>query len=247
MENPLEEVIEWLEAGEAADYRAGVRLLEAHGRNRSLVSQLQRKESANNHEKLRYELVKIGCGGRLADVSEVLSHFAQAVQKAVPAALASLAVAALTQPEEPAPGVEQVPEAARGQVEDLTRLMQQVYNQRCQLSNTLGELPEGEGPRVVAEILSLQNQYNALSGKRRSLLAGEPVAELPTPPAAGDVAAAPADRADLLQKRGNLRSQVSKAKAAAAKHPDDALKAEKVAKLLVELDVLETQIKQLPA
>lgn len=245
MENRLEEIIAWLEAGDAADYQAGVTLLEKHSKTRSLLNQLRRKESANNFEKLRYELVKVGCDGRLEDVSEVLNHFAQAVAGAV-------ALVEVPEPEQPAPARDQVPEASRCAVDELTQLMQRLHNQRVQLSNSLAGLPEGDGPRVVAEILALQNQYNALAEKRRRLATGQEAApESPaddTMPVDGPpVAAAPADRAGLLQRRNNLRANLSKAKGAATKNPDDQAKAEKVAKLAVELDVLELQIKQLPA
>ncbi|MBF9239466.1 hypothetical protein I2I05_18885 [Hymenobacter sp. BT683] len=249
MEN-LEKVIAWLEAGDAADYRAGVLLLQELTGHRSLVNTLLKKESAGHREKLTYELCKVGCEGRLADVGEVMNHFAQAVQGATAPSVnlvTSVTMPALLVEVEPAP--QAVPEAVQGQVDELTQLMQRVYNQRCQLSNSLADLPEADGPRVVGEILSLQNQYNALSEKRRRLVAGEPTQVEPTAPvapAAGE-AAPVVDRAELLQKRGNLRSQVSKAKKAAAKTPDDQLKAEKVAKLQVELDTLELQIKQLPA
>lgn len=37
MEHTLEKVVSWLEAGEAADYRTGVLLLQEHCRNRGLV------------------------------------------------------------------------------------------------------------------------------------------------------------------------------------------------------------------
>ncbi|MDO7851567.1 hypothetical protein [Hymenobacter convexus] len=229
-----EGVISWLEAGESADYRAGVLLLQEHGGPRSLVSMLLRKESDSSRAKLRYELVKVGCGGRLGDVQEVLSHFAQAVQGAVAPVVEPLA-------EQPAP--EAVPEAVRAEVDELTQLMQRVYNQRCQLSNTLADLAPAEGPRVVGEILRLQNQYNALSEKRRRLVAGEAVAleaEQPAPEAAPVV-----DRAQLVKDRQNLRSNLSKAK----KKLESATSAEKrseleqkIAQMGVELAHLEMQL-----
>lgn len=241
MENPLEDVIQWLEAGDAADYRAGLALLEHHSRNRALLDTLRRKESANNKAKLTYELAKLVAGGRLEDLGEVMSHFAQAVQQAVAPAVAPLV-------EQPAPDA--VPEAVRADVDELTLRMAHIHNRRCQLSNSLHGIDAAtDGPRVVGEILSLQNQYNELAEKRRRLASGQPVA--PEAPASAEITgggvAPVVDRAELIQKRGNLRSSLSKAKASAAKKPDDQLKAEKVARLVVELDVLEMQIKQLPA
>jgi hypothetical protein len=78
MEHELEEVFAWLEARDDADYQAGVLVLQKHCKNRSMVNGLLRKESPTNREKLVYELVKVGCQGRMQDVSEVLNHFAQA-------------------------------------------------------------------------------------------------------------------------------------------------------------------------
>lgn len=66
------------------------------------------------------------------------------------------------------------------------------------------------------------------------------------PEASAPAAAPVADRATLIQQRGNLRSQVSKARKAAETKPDDQLKAEKLAKLLAQLEEVELQIKQLP-
>jgi transposase-like protein len=177
MADTLEEVFSWLEAGEAADYRAGVLLLQQHSGNRSLVNNLLKKESQGNREKLQYELVKVGCGGRMEDVSEVLNHFAQAVQGAVPAVqqVADVLLEAHRPPlvapfpEQPAP--DQVPEAVRGQVDELTQFMAKLHNQRCQLSNRLADGGPCE-PELVGQILTLQNQYNALAEKRRLVTEG---------------------------------------------------------------------------
>ncbi|MDB5270243.1 MAG: hypothetical protein JWP58_3283 [Hymenobacter sp.] len=245
MGNNREEVIAWLEAGASADYRAGVLLLQDHGSNRSLVNTLLKKESTNNREKLRYELVKLSCDGRLQDVSEVLSHFSEAVQGATSAAQ-QLGIA----PDQAPAFAEAVEQAvvvlsaeATAAVAELTQRMQQAYNQRCQLSNSLADLAEADGPRVVAEILKLQEEYNDLSGQRQRLMAGQALEAAP----AAEAAAPVADRAALIVKRGNLRSQVSKAKKAADAKPEDQLKAEKLAKLQAELEEVELLIKQLPA
>lgn len=245
MEHQLEEVYSWLEAGEAAEYQAGVLLLQKHSGNRGLVNNLLKKESANNREKLHYELVKVGCGGRLDDVSEVLNHFAQAVQGAV-AAAEPVADALPAQDFAAHPEPEQVPEAPRPQVDALTQLMSKVYNQRCQLSNSLADLAEADGPRVVGEILSLENQYNALAEKRRRALAGEAPAEQPTPAPETEAPVTPApDRAELVQQRGNLRSNISKAKKSAAEAKTEEKRSEysqKAGKLEVELSVVEMQL-----
>ena len=249
MEQPLEPIITWLEAGATADYQTGVLLLQEHGGSRTLVNVLLRKESASHREKLRYELIKIGCQGRLQDVNEVLNHFAQDIQHALPSAVVPTGTAPMQGfaskvtplSEEPAPDA--VPEAVRSAVDELTQLLQGLYNQRCQLSNSLGDIAEADGPRVVAEILSLQNQYNALAEKRRRLVAGEPVAA--EQPAPEQPAAPVADRGELLQQRANLRSNLSKAKGKLGKATSDAKKAEleqKIGVLSVELANLEMQL-----
>ena len=251
MGHPLENIIAWLEAGATADYQAGVLLLQEHGSNRSLVNLLLRKESASHREKLRYELVKVVAGGRLSEVAEVLnhfaSHFAQDVQSAVPspviaqetAPMPGFASKVAPLAEQPAPDA--VPEAVRGEVDAITELMQGLYNQRCQLSNSLADLPEGDCPCVVGDILSLQNQYNALAEKRRRLIAGEAVA-----PAQPAVEAAPVlDRAQLAKDRQNLRSNISKAKGKLAKATSETKKTEleqKIAQLGVELAHLDMQL-----
>lgn len=254
MENPLEEIINWLDAGDAADYKAGVALLERHCKTRSLLNLLQRKDSPNNREKVRYELIKATCGGNLEHTAEVLNQLAEVVKADVlvsePDLTTQLRDAHRNRffPQQPAPDV--VPEAAQADMDDITQLMAQVYNQRCQLSNTLADLAEADGPRVVGEILSLQNQYNALAEKRRRLVAGEPVAtEQPTAPepAAVDVStdAPVVDRGELLQQRANLRSNLSKTRKKMEKATSAAKKSEleqKVGVLSVELANLDMQL-----
>lgn len=259
MQHELEEVFAWLEAGEAADYQAGVLVLQKHCKNRSMVNGLLRKESPTNREKLVYELVKVGCGGRMQDVHEVLNHFVQAVQGAVQQVAGVLVEAHRPEsgqsfPEQPEP--EHVPEQLRPEMDELTQLMNRVYQQRCQLSNSLATLDEAEGPRVVGEILALEQQYNALAQKRRNMVAGEPAApEQPAPAAAPSAPEAPApdaetapgiDRAELVKQRNTLRSNISKAKKKAETSQTEEKKSEysqKVAKLQVELDLIDMQLK----
>lgn len=261
MEHELEEVFAWLEAGDAADYQAGVLVLQKHCKNRSMVNLLLKKDSDGNRKKLHYELVKVGCQGRMEDVCEVLNHFAQAVQGAVP--MVQQVADVLTGQNFPAqPAPEHVPEQLRGQADILTQLMSKLYAQRCQLSNSLAELDPAEGPRVVKEILFLEQQYNALAQKRRNLENGEPVApEQPAPPAESaaepgspetpapgtELAAAgpPIDRAELVKQRGNLRSNISKAKKSAetSKTEDKrSFYAQKAGQLEVELSQVEMQL-----
>ena len=255
MADELEAVFSWLEAGEAADYREGVLLLQEHSGNRNLLNNLLKKESPGNRAKLHYELVKVGCGGRMEDVSEVLNHFAQAVQGAIPAVqqVAAVLVEAhrpplvASFPEQPAP--EHVPEAVRAEVDELTQLMARLHGQRCQLSNRLVEGGPSE-PELVGQILSLQNQYNALAEKRRRVTQGGQASatvadQLDIAPSeapafeqavgqaaealAGEAAPTPAAeatptpvRAELVKQRNTMRSNLSKArkKATEAKTED---------------------------
>jgi hypothetical protein len=251
MQDELEDVFAWLEARDDADYQAGVLVLQKHCKNRSMVNGLLKKESPTNREKLVYELVKVGCGGRMQDVSEVLNHFAQAVEGAVPM-VQQLADVLTGQdfPEQPEP--EHVPEQLRPELEALTQLMSKVYQQRCQLSNSLATLDPADGPKVVGEILLLEQQYNALAQKRRNLESGEPTApeeQAPAPEQPAPGTEQPTiDRAALLQQRGNLRSRISKSKKAAAEAKTDAKRSEheqKAGYLAVELALVESQL-QMP-
>lgn len=266
MEHELEDLFAWLEAGAAADYQAGVLVLQKHSKNRSLTNGLLKKESAANREKLVYELVKVGCGGRMQDVDEVLSHFAQAVEGAVPLGqpvadvppVAPRAEASQDFPEQPEP--EHVPTHLQGELDELTQLMNRVYQQRCQLSNSLATLDPAEGPTVVPQILALEQEYNALAEKRRTLVGGESTA--PEQPAQGTEISSPetsvpstepaaaatpgVDRAELVKQRNSLRSNISKAKKRAETSQTEEKKSEysqKVGKLQVELDQLELQLK----
>ena len=246
MDSPLEPVLAWLDAGEAADYQAGVLLLQQHCRNRSLLNALLKKDSVANREKLSYELLKLFTNGDLGQVSELQNHLAAALRGAVPAP----APVVPPLPEAPAPEAEQVPDAVRGEVDELTQLMSRLHNERCQLSNRLAEGGPSE-PDLVKQILSLQDQYNALAQKRRNLVEGGQPTEQPAAPVAdepaGEQAAAPGiDRADLLQQRGNLRSNISKTKGkltAAKTEEKKSELAQKLAKYEVELTDVELKLK----
>jgi hypothetical protein len=277
MEHKLDEVINWLSAGDMAEYRAGVLLLQQHSGNRSLVNNLLKKESDNNRQKLHYELVKLVCDGRMEDVAEVLNHFAQAVQGAVSPVqqVADVLLEAhrppLVEPfpEQPAP--DQVPEAVRAEVDELTQLLAKVYNERCQLSNRLADGGPSE-PELVGQILSLQNQYNALAEKRRrvtepgqapaavaSQLGAAPSAvpaftqavDQAAEALAGEAAPGPEqatptpDRAELVKQRNTMRSNVSKARKKALEAKTEEKRSEyeqKAGKLEVELGILNMQL-----
>lgn len=233
MGQELEEVISWLEASEQAGYQAGVLLLQKHCKNRALVTQLLKKDSPTHREKLRYELVKVSCEGRLQDVGEVMSHFEAMARQAT-----GLVAEALPSAVE-APTAEVVPAEVQAQVDALTEQMGQLHSQRVQLSNGLATLDPAEGPRVVPEILRLQESYNTLAQQRRDLLEGKPV-EAPAPQAAPLF-----DRAELLQRRNTLRANISKGKGKAAAAQTDAKRVEhqeKVAKWELELQTVDAQL-----
>lgn len=268
MQHELEAVFSWLEAGEAADYRTGVLLLQQHSGNRSLVNNLLKKESPANRDKLVYELVKVLVNGRTDQISEVLNHFAQAVAVAGAAPVVQQVAAVLTAqdfPAEPAP--QHVPAHVQGQVDELTQLLAKLHNERVQLSNSLASLDPAEGPRVVGQILNLENQYNALAQKRRNVVDSAqappavasqlgivpdqaasflPAVAQAAEPLAGEAAPAP-DRAELVKQRNTLRSNISKAKKKALEAKTEEKRSEyeqKAGKLEVELGVLNMQLAQ---
>lgn len=256
----MEEIVHWLEAGAQADYQTGVRLLEQHTKNRTLINHLARKDSKANREKLTYELLKAGLDGDLAAVNEATqllalqaqpdtTEFAPAVADAVP----------LPEPEQ-APEAEQVPEAVREQVQDITERMSQTWAERCQLSNQLDAASDEQGKVLVADILRLQEQYNVLAERRRQLLAGEATGQenahsgpgaaesgqqvASALPAPGEPAIVPAAVLELADTLRNVRSNLSKARRKLAAKPGDVKLEEKVAKLVIERDQLELQLKK---
>jgi hypothetical protein len=251
----MEGIIQWLEAGPAADYQTGVRLLEQHTKNRSLINHLARKDSPANREKLTYELLKAGLDGDLAAVAEATKLLGVQAQQAAGAAeaIAQAVAGAVSLPEpEQAPEAAHVPEAVREKVEDITQLMTKVWNERCQLSNQLDAASDEQGKQLVADILKRQQEYNALAERRRQLLAGEatgqpaPGTPAPEPEATAPVVPAlPAvDVVKLGDELRNVRSNLSKAKGKLAKKPDDVVLQEKVTKLTIEKEQLELQLKK---
>jgi hypothetical protein len=155
LQEALEPIVLWLEAGAAADYRAGVLLLQDSNNNRSLVNGLLKKDSLANREKLTYELLKVLTGGRVGDIAEVASHFAQAVQTAVPTPVVEVPSAPV------APQVvvsAELPEAGRMQLEQVIQQQSKLHNQRCQLSNSLAELDPADGP---GEAVQRPGRYQA--------------------------------------------------------------------------------------
>lgn len=246
----MEEIVNWLDAGPGADYEQGVALLRSHSKNRNLVNHLARKESATNREKLTYELIKAGCEGNIDDVSAIQRVLGSAVAGTDQKAIYDLPTHTLVVPvAPPEPEPVAVPEHLRLQADDLTVLMQQLYNKRVQLSNTLADLAApAEQQARVAEILDLQNQYNALAEKRRLVLVG-PAPAGAQPAGAADQheqepAAPVVDKAALLQELNNVRSNLSKSKGKLKLDPENVRLKNRVAQLQVQKDNLEFQLKQ---
>lgn len=218
---------------EDPDYDTGVRLLGTHSKNRNLVQQLGRKESPNTWAKLRYELAKAAGDPTLATLPIPL-----------PAA-ATPPVEEETEPEGADLGelARQLTPEALAEVEALTVTMQEVYQRKVAASNSLGDVgSRADRKRTVDEIQSLEDQYNALAEtKRRVIERGTP-----TPPVAAPEEVVPT-LADLLKKRNNLRSNLSKARTKAEESKTEDKKSEyaqKAGQLAVELDQVELTIKR---
>jgi hypothetical protein len=129
--------------------------------------------------------------------------------------------------------------------------MNKGYQQRCQLSNSLATLDPADGPKVVGEILALEQQYNALAQKRRNLEAGgAPAAPEQSAPATESTAPEQPtiDRAALVLKRNTLRSNISKANRKAEESKTEEKRSEyaqKAGYLAVELALVQSQL-QMP-
>jgi hypothetical protein len=114
-----------------------------------------------------------------------------------------------------------------------------IYTERALLSNTLADIATDEERKVVVDkIEALTEEYNKLAEKKARIEAGTEPAET-----ANDQPLKPMDKGQLLLTRNNLRSQLSKAQKALDNAPDNAEKQEKVAKLKLQLQDLEIQIK----
>lgn len=229
----MENIREYLQ-GENPDYQAGVDLLRKHHKNRNLVNTLQRKETAGNVAKLRYELAKLA--GDPAPATLPLPLVVEPAPAATPEApsepgLAELAVAL-------------APEAL-AQVEELTRQLAETHNQKAALSNQLGDCESrAERYHVVQEIEQKQTQYNELAAQKQAIVTTGAL------PAAPQELSPEAHATELVKRRNNLRSNLSKARKSAEAAKTEAKRSEyeqKAGKLEVELTEVELRLKALAA
>ncbi len=198
----------WLDS-ETQDYEEGLTLLRKYSRNRTLVNILSRKENTANREKLAYELGKVEVPATDQDQDEPTAP----------------------NPSSPVPVNPATPSPAEP-LDLLIAEMQRLYTERCHLSNTLADiLSDDVRAQVAGDILKLQEDYNALAEKKTYFEAHGHFPEAVEKSAGAQTPDASNDKAELIGSLSNLRSQRSKAKAALAKHPDDVLKQEKLAKL----------------
>lgn len=153
-------------------------------------------------------------------------------------------------PKIPTPEAEQKVEglapAKSSALEEIVAEQSRIYTEKAQLSNTLADLGDSneeisraQRKMVVDQILALEEKYNALAEKKKLIEAGQ----VPAEPAVEAAPEKTLDKSELLQRRNNLRSNLTKAKNALAAKPDDVNKQVKVAKLSAELEELEIQLK----
>jgi len=235
----MEEIKSYLEQEEKS-YQDGITLLSKYCANRMLVNTLSKKESTAHWMKLEHELNKVVENAPAAKFPVV----ATITPPAAPAAPAN--------PDEPGAGANVVvnlqprPNAVlpgtNAEYDSLITDRGRLFNERCTLSNSLADAATDE------ERLEIANKIEAIEANRKTMLDKiihfEQHGSFPAAaPAKADPEQTEMDKADLIKTRNNLRSQLSKAKKAALAKPDDVAKQEKLAKLEVELNSVELQLK----
>lgn len=243
----MEEIINYL-AQEKRDYQEGVALLGKYGRNRQLHLNLMKKENAMNTLKLLHELSKLAEITPNVLAEDVASLMLDAIvdqsngAMQVPEMKVVPDVPAAPEPV-PAPAVV-LPINADAEYLAIVNQMTQLHNERVKLSNTLEDLETDEQRSEAShKINSIQESYNVLAVKKKhfdefgKFPEAEPQDETP------ETDTKPVDLATLIKDRNNLRSRVSKAKKALIKKPGDVKKEEALAKMEVELNQLELQVK----
>lgn len=201
-----------------------------------LVNTLSRSESLAHKFKLEHELKKV-----LKDLPKEEFKTVAIATPATPAPnkaedTGGVVVQLKPRPEPVAPGT-------NAEYDSLISERSRLYSERCKLSNTLADAENDEvRSEIVDKIEAIEKSRKAIGQKLKHFEEHGtfPVEQLkPQEPELNEL-----DRADLLKKRNNLRSQVSKARKAVEKKPGDVTKQEKLAKLEVELNTVELQLKQ---
>ncbi|TPE43970.1 hypothetical protein [Pontibacter mangrovi] len=232
----MEEIIEYLK-NEERSYQEGVTLLSRYCKNRMLVNTLSRSESFAHKQKLEHELTKLLKDKPKADFKTVVLGKPEPDPEPRGKTENTSVVIDL----KPRKGV---PESgANAEYDSLVIERSHLYSERCKLSNTLADAETDEARlEIVEKIEAIEKSRKAIGQKLKHFEEHGtfPVEQVkPQEPELTEL-----DRADLLKKRNNLRSQVSKAKKAVEKKPGDVTKQEKLAKLEVELNTVELQLKQ---
>lgn len=224
---------------EDPDYEEGVRLLGQNTKNRNLVQQLSRKESVNTWAKLRYELAKVA-----GDVELAMLPLPLVADVPPPPAEEEEQEELEQEGADLGELAKQLTPEALAEVEGIAVEMQGVYNRKVAASNSLGDVTSrADRQRVVDEIQTLEDQYNALAEKKRLVIERG----TPTPVATAPEEVVPT-LAEALKNRNNLRSNLSKARGNGAKAKSEAKKSEyeqKAGRLAVELEEAELLLKKL--
>jgi hypothetical protein len=228
---------EWLDS--ERDYEAGRQLYEQLGDNPRLKQVLGHGPSAYNTEALEWELVKLAQAGVVTSVVTV--HVTATaplpdvdVQQSVPtprAETSANATNSLQTVPTSAPAGTELPSTAAVLLMQLSQARRPLYDQRTVLHQGLEHHPTEADALVAARhILKLSRELNANWKDDAHVRAH---GELPAgpPPAPGLDTLTPAE---LVKKRANLRSQVSKLK----KQPHRADDLAKVQATLAEVEAL---------
>lgn len=240
-------VVNRLIAGEAVTYKEAVDALESVQRNRHLIESLRRRDSANNRQKVVYELGK-AVGDRITkEIRTALSQLAtrwNATSSAGedPARIEDTAETVAPE-QEPAAPAHVITDLEQTELDALEVQKGQLTRQRAQLSNQLADVPEADRAALVNQVLALDEEVRQLFTRQRNIALGQVE---PEPTAAEPDAAPRPDRAELEQTIRNLRTRISKARKAheeARTAEKRAGYAEKLAKLQLEMEQMEMAVK----
>ena len=205
----------WLESGR--DYEQGRQLYAALGTNDRLKRLLDGGPNNYNREALGWELTKLGRLPENATFSlQSVPTFANPASSvpALPAALAATGPAALANPAEPATPATA---AKLATLAELAQARRPLYDERSGLHSQLdGLATDADRYALAVRIQALSRQLNENWNTTRYV---EQHGELPPPPAAAPALATLAP-AELLKRRNNLRSLVSKLKTKPARAAD---------------------------